>query len=260
MVAARWRALASHRIGRGEMTMLSGGLANPARVSGLPASAQSKQLVWLPSARWERTVERALKRTLDLLGALVLLTALAPVLIVVGLMVGASSDGPVLLRQVRVGKDGRAFSMLKFRTMRVGSSAVPHQAYYRDLVNGTATPVAGRFKLADDPRVTKLGRHLRRTSLDELPQLWNVVRGEMSLVGPRPPLPYEVELYGARERCRLTVLPGMTGLWQVSGRSRLTFHQMIDLDLAYIANWSLWLDLAILARTPLALGGGGRAC
>jgi lipopolysaccharide/colanic/teichoic acid biosynthesis glycosyltransferase len=185
---------------------------------------------------------------------------LLPVLLIVAVLVRLSSPGPVVLRQTRIGQDGRAFQMHKFRSMFAGSDPAIHEAYLRGLVRGEATPVDGAYKLADDPRITPVGRVLRRLSLDELPQLFNVLTAEMSLVGPRPPLPYEVDLYDARARRRLSVPPGMTGLWQVSGRSTLDFHQMVDLDLAYIARWSFWLDLSIVARTPRALitGRGAR--
>src|SRR6185295_6235045 len=128
------------------------------------------------------------------------------------------------------------------------------------LIEGKAESTGNTFKMRNDPRITPVGRILRRLSLDELPQLINILRGEMSLVGPRPPLPYEVEQYGPRELGRLTVTPGLTGLWQVSGRAVLNFHQMIDLDLAYIERWSIWLDLKILAQTPLVVLTGRGAC
>jgi lipopolysaccharide/colanic/teichoic acid biosynthesis glycosyltransferase len=143
--------------------------------------------------------------------------------------------------------------MYKFRSMYSNNDDSQHQAYYRSLIAGTAQSEGGSFKLTADPRITPLGRILRRSSLDELPQLINVLRGEMSLVGPRPPLAYEVELYDERALQRLTVTPGITGLWQVSGRSKLNFQQMIDLDLTYISTWSLWLDLRILLRTPFVV-------
>jgi lipopolysaccharide/colanic/teichoic acid biosynthesis glycosyltransferase len=200
------------------------------------------------------------KRTLDVLVATGLLLSLLPVLLVVALLVWASSPGPVLFRQARVGKDGRCFTLYKFRTMVHGSDPSIHRAYYRSLIVGEACPNGDTFKLRDDPRTTPVGRVLRRLSLDEVPQLLNVLQGTMSLVGPRPALPYEVELYGPRERRRLTVSPGLTGLWQTSGRARLTFQQMIDLDLSYIDGWSIWLDVRILARTPWAVLVGDGAC
>jgi len=200
------------------------------------------------------------KRAFDVIGALVLLMVLSPVLLVLAVLVAWSSPGPVLFKQVRLGKRGEPFLFYKFRTMVDGNDPTDHRAYARALIRGEALPVRGSFKLADDPRVTRVGAFLRRYSLDEFPQLFNVLQGRMSLVGPRPPLPYEAELYGPLEWQRLWVAPGITGLWQVSGRSRLTFDEMIELDLAYIDHWSFWMDLLIVIRTPLAVlvGDGAR--
>jgi lipopolysaccharide/colanic/teichoic acid biosynthesis glycosyltransferase len=164
----------------------------------------------------------------------------------------------VLFRQTRCGRYGRPFTMFKFRTMRVGVSDQVHRAYVHALIEGKAAPngANGRpqvFKLVGDDRVTRVGRFLRASSLDELPNLLNVLGGTMSLVGPRPPLPYEVERYKRDHVGRLRVKPGMTGLWQVNGRNALSFEEMVRLDLEYVARQSFWLDLAILLRTPLAL-------
>jgi lipopolysaccharide/colanic/teichoic acid biosynthesis glycosyltransferase len=211
---------------------------------------------WRPSASWGSALGRVAKRLLDLGVAGTVLLLLLPLLAAIALLVRRSSPGPVLFRQQRIGKDGRPFELLKFRTMIVNGDEAIHKAYVSALIKGEAGTHDGVFKLADDPRITAIGRGLRKLSLDELPQLINVLRGEMSLVGPRPPLAYEVELYDERARQRLTVPPGVTGLWQVSGRNKLTFQQMIELDLAYIARWSPWLELAIVARTPLALFTG----
>jgi lipopolysaccharide/colanic/teichoic acid biosynthesis glycosyltransferase len=199
---------------------------------------------------------RATKRLFDLVVSATALVLLLPLLALIALAVKLTSPGPVLYRQTRVGEGGQPFDLLKFRTMQTGAGDETHRAYVAALIRGEAARQGGVFKLADDPRITPVGRWLRRLSLDELPQLMNVLRGEMSLVGPRPPLPYEVELYDERARQRLSVLPGVTGLWQVSGRNRLTFGEMVELDLQYIARWSPWLDLAIVARTPLALVTG----
>jgi lipopolysaccharide/colanic/teichoic acid biosynthesis glycosyltransferase len=207
-----------------------------------------------------RTAQLLIKRTLDVVLPLALLLSLAPVLAAVALVVWLGSPGPILYRQERTGKDGRRFRLYKFRTMLANSDPAIHEAYYGRLVTGQAEAFDGTFKLARDPRITRAGRVLRRFSLDELPQLWNVLKGDMSLVGPRPPIPYEVQLYGARERRRLSVVPGLTGLWQVSGRNSLGFQDMIDLDLEYIERWSIWLDLAIILRTPLVLLSGQGAC
>jgi lipopolysaccharide/colanic/teichoic acid biosynthesis glycosyltransferase len=203
---------------------------------------------------------RQLKRALDLVATTLILVLVLPTFLFIGLLVLVSSRGPILFRQQRVGLNGTPFTLLKFRTMYHGASSAVHETYYRALMEGTAQPTGNTFKLRNDPRITPLGRVLRRLSLDELPQLINVLRGDMSLVGPRPPLPYEVEHYGPRELGRLSVPPGLTGLWQVSGRAILNFHQMIDLDLIYIQRWSLWLDLKILALTPLVVLTGRGAC
>ncbi len=193
------------------------------------------------------------KRAVDVAGALIGLVVLSPVLIAIACAVKATSPGPVLFRQRRVGRNGATFTMLKFRSMHTGNQTELHHRYVRDLIAGKEFE-DGVFKIANDPRVTSLGGWLRRTSLDELPQLFNVLRGEMSLVGPRPPLPYEVEAYEMWHLRRIQeVKPGMTGLWQVSGRSRIGFDDMVRLDLQYARRQSLWLDLKILLRTPKAV-------
>jgi exopolysaccharide biosynthesis polyprenyl glycosylphosphotransferase len=218
-----------------------------------PAEPQASGECWAPSDCWHDTAQRLTKRTLDIAGASVALLLLLPLLLVIAVLVWLSSPGPVFFRQTRIGKDGRHFEMYKFRTMFADCDTSMHRAYYENLVRRSAQRVNGTFKLANDTRVTKVGRILRRLSLDEVPQFLNVLRGDMSLVGPRPPLPYEVDLYDERAKLRLSVTPGMTGLWQISGRSELDFHQMIDLDLQYITFWSVWFDLLILMRTPLVL-------
>lgn len=202
----------------------------------------------------------SIKRGFDITVAALLLVALLPVLLAISLAVLWSSPGPVLFRQQRIGRNGRPFWFYKFRTMVASNDHSEHRDYYMRLVRGEAPPINGTFKLATDTRVTGLGRMLRRFSLDEFPQLLNVLRGDMSLVGPRPPIPYEVDLYGPRELQRLSVTPGLTGLWQISGRSTLSFQEMIELDLEYIDHWSLWLDLVILFKTPWAVMGGRGAC
>jgi exopolysaccharide biosynthesis polyprenyl glycosylphosphotransferase len=194
----------------------------------------------------------ALKRVTDLALTVLGLLMVWPILVAIAVLIKLDSSGPVLYRQQRVGKDGRLFAMLKFRSM------------YRDADQRLAELSAANeasgpmFKMRNDPRVTRIGRFLRRTSLDELPQLLNVLRGEMSLVGPRPPIPAEVEQYEPWQLGRLRAVPGMTGLWQVSGRSEVSFHDMVRLDLHYIRNWSLSLDLEILWRTlPAVIGHRG---
>jgi exopolysaccharide biosynthesis polyprenyl glycosylphosphotransferase len=192
------------------------------------------------------------KRALDLTVTTLALMVLAPVLLAIAVAIKFDSTGPILYRQVRVGRHGRRFNMLKFRSMRQDADQLLEQLRDRNEVTGPL------FKMREDPRVTRVGRLLRRWSLDELPQLLNVLKGEMSLVGPRPPLPDEVARYEDWEFGRLRTTPGITGLWQVSGRSEVPFHDMVRLDIHYIRTWSLGLDLEILARTiPAVLSSRG---
>ena len=210
---------------------------------------------------------RATKRMIDVLGSLALIALLSPVFLVIAAAVKFSSQGPVLFRQKRIGEHGTPFTFLKFRSMYINNDASQHKEYVRQLIAGQASkqPANGTgegvFKLTNDPRITPVGNFLRRTSLDELPQFFNVLRGEMSLVGPRPPVAYEVEAYAIWHRRRLLeAKPGITGLWQVQGRSRVGFDDMVRLDLRYARNSSPWLDLKILARTPKAVIAGNGAC
>jgi exopolysaccharide biosynthesis polyprenyl glycosylphosphotransferase len=210
-----------------------------------------------------RDAQRGVKRAVDLALAVGGGVVLLPLLLVIAAAVKCTSRGPVLYPQTRVGRDGRTFRMFKFRSMVASNDDGAHRRYVASLLregSAAGTDASGRpvYKILDDPRVTVVGRIIRATSLDELPQLINVLRGEMSLVGPRPCLPFEYELYDDWQRRRLSVVPGMTGLWQVSGRSLLSFEDMVLLDLYYVANWSLRLDLRILGRTvPEVLHGGG---
>jgi exopolysaccharide biosynthesis polyprenyl glycosylphosphotransferase len=194
---------------------------------------------------------RLVKAALDRVGASVALVALAPIMLGLALAVRSTSPGPVLFRQARVGKDGREFSLWKFRTMFVDAE----QRLY-DLRRSNVHGDEVLFKMRNDPRVTPLGRRLRRFSLDELPQLVNVLRGHMSLVGPRPPLPREVARYGQGVHRRLLVKPGLTGLWQIHGRADLSWDESIRLDLRYVENWSLSLDIMILWKTLAAVVSG----
>jgi lipopolysaccharide/colanic/teichoic acid biosynthesis glycosyltransferase len=180
--------------------------------------------------------------------------------LIIAAMVKASSKGPVLFKQHRVGQYGRRFTFLKFRSMRTDNDSSVHREYVTKLIAGEAERVqasangTGVYKLANDNRITPIGMLLRKTSLDELPQIFNVLKGDMSLVGPRPPIPYELAAYQTWHRRRvLEVKPGITGLWQVTGRSRVKFDDMVRLDLRYATSWSPWLDLKILLRTPGAV-------
>ena len=207
------------------------------------------------------------KRVMDVTGSLLLLAVCAPILLLVAVAVKVSSKGPILYRQQRVGQYGKPFTFLKFRSMYVHNDDTVHKNYVMQLIAGHAqrhpgngnSDGAGFYKLTNDNRITHVGGFLRRTSLDELPQLFNVLKGEMSLVGPRPAIPYEVAAYQTWHRRRvLEVKPGITGLWQVNGRGRVEFDDMVRLDLRYARDWSPWLDLKILLRTPRAviLGAG----
>jgi len=190
----------------------------------------------------------------------ILVVASSPLLLLVGIAVAISSPGPILFRQERIGRYQRPFHMLKFRTMAVDSNDEVHREFVTKMLRDELPHQDGDelFKLTEDERITGVGRILRRFSLDELPQLFNVLSGQMSLVGPRPALPWEVELFQPRHRKRFEVKPGMTGLWQVKGRSSLSMNQALDLDVQYVDRRTFWLDLGILARTvPVVLSGRG---
>jgi lipopolysaccharide/colanic/teichoic acid biosynthesis glycosyltransferase len=206
--------------------------------------------------RRRRTVA-ALRRFVDVCVAGLLLALLVGLFAAVTVIVRASSRGPAIFRQQRVGKDGRLFTLYKFRTMRREADDSSHRAYVSRLITEDAPPAGGArglYKLQDDPRLTPVGGFLRRTSLDELPQLMNVLRGDMALVGPRPVLPWEAALFDPRYQARFSVRPGITGLWQVSGRAQLTMREALDLDIAYVEQQRLGLDLRILLKTvPVVL-------
>ena len=212
-------------------------------------------------------VSRGIKRMMDVSGSLALLLLLSPVFFIIAAAIKMTSRGPVLFRQQRVGEHGTPFTFLKFRSMYINNDASQHKEYVRQLIAGQAAKHSangegeGVFKLTNDPRITAVGNFLRRTSLDELPQFVNVLRGEMSLVGPRPPVPYEVENYATWHRRRLLeAKPGITGLWQIHGRSRVGFDDMVRLDLRYASQSSPWVDLKILLQTPKAVIAGNGAC
>ena len=229
-----------------------GGTANPTFYPDLFHHDDSKK------------ISRIMKRAMDIAGGLVALTLFSPLFLLIAALVKLTSKGPVLFKQERLGQFGKTFTCLKFRSMHANNDLKIHREFMKRVINGThdgqahgsSAPV---YKMTNDPRITVIGRIIRRTSLDELPQFINVLRGDMSLVGPRPPLAYEYEEYDVWHRRRvLEVKPGLTGLWQVSGRSRVRFDDMVRLDLQYAREWSLWLDLRILLQTPRAvvLGDG----
>jgi lipopolysaccharide/colanic/teichoic acid biosynthesis glycosyltransferase len=206
-----------------------------------------------------------MKRTFDFSVSLILLVLLAPLFALLALLVKLKSPGPILYKQVRIGRSMKPFAMLKFRTMHVNVDHKLHQEFVSRFIKAGGQDMGcsqnGVFKIVNDPRITPIGHVLRKTSLDELPQLWNVLRGDMSLVGPRPPLPYEVEQYKPWHTRRvIDAMPGITGLWQVGGRSQTTFDDMVRLDLQYARTRSFWTDIKILAATPGAVFTGKGAC
>jgi len=204
-----------------------------------------------------------LKRAIDIVGSLILLVIFFPFCVAIAIAIKATSRGPILFRQMRVGHHGRQFRFLKFRSMYVGNDYSVHRDFVTKLINKGAVADASEgnvYKLTGDKRITPLGRFLRKTSLDELPQFINVLLGDMSLVGPRPPIPYELAAYQTWHRRRLLeVKPGITGLWQVTGRSTVDFDAMVRLDLKYATSWTPWLDCKILLRTPMAVIRGSGA-
>jgi exopolysaccharide biosynthesis polyprenyl glycosylphosphotransferase len=237
----------------------------PSLFNCLPRKTEIDQIGALPMIRLFReplsSAARIIKRASDIIISTLALALLSPLWLFIALVIKLDSRGPVFYKQERVGMDGRIFLFYKFRTMHSGSDDAVHREFQQEYISGRAeaTFVEGErpaYKLVKDARVTRTGRWLRRLSLDELPQLLNVLRGDMSVVGPRPPIPYEVEAYQLWHRKRLDMKPGLTGLWQVSGRNRLPFDEMVRLDLFYIENWSLLLDLKIILRTlPVMLRG-----
>ncbi|HKG47708.1 MAG TPA: sugar transferase [Pyrinomonadaceae bacterium] len=237
----------------------------PSLFNCLPRKTEIDQIGVLPMIRLFReplsSGARILKRTFDLIVAALAIVLLFPVWLLIALLIKLDSRGPVFYTQERVGMDGRLFLLYKFRTMQAGADPQLHREYQKAFIAGRAEANVGNdnkptYKLLTDPRITRVGKLLRRTSLDEVPQLLNVLSGDMSVVGPRPPIPYEVEAYELWHRKRLDMKPGLTGLWQVSGRNRLPFEEMVRLDLFYIENWSLLLDLKIILRTGLVMLSG----
>ena len=240
----------------------------PTLLNCLPSKTEIDQVGSLPMVTLFRSplsaAARTVKRSSDLIIALLALAILSPLWLLIALLIKLDSRGSVFYQQERVGMDGRVFLFYKFRTMRPGTGDAEHREFQRMYIMGQPESNQGdeerpAYKLRGDERVTRLGRILRKTSLDELPQLFNVLGGDMSIVGPRPPIPYEVESYELWHRKRLDMKPGITGLWQVSGRNRLSFEEMVRMDLYYIENWSLLLDLKIILRTLPVMWKGADA-
>lgn len=240
----------------------------PSLFNFLPQKTSVEQIGVLPMVRLFREplsdAERFIKRAFDIVFSALFILLTSPVWFLISLLIKFDSKGAIFFKQERVGMDGRKFLCYKFRTMKTDADENVHREAFIKNIEGLSEansgdaekPVFGKVK--DDPRITKTGKFLRRTSLDEMPQFLNVLKGEMSIVGARPPIPYEVENYALWHRKRLDMKPGITGLWQVSGRNRLTFDEMVKIDLYYIENWSLWLDLKIILLTlPAVLRGDG---
>jgi lipopolysaccharide/colanic/teichoic acid biosynthesis glycosyltransferase len=206
-----------------------------------------------------KKISLAVKRGIDIVGSSLALLCGAPIFGAIALTIKVTSKGPVLFKQERLGHYGKPFVVLKFRSMRTNCDAQIHEKYVHQFIAGRVEDNSNEnkkpvFKIQEDPRITSIGKFLRKSSLDELPQFWNVLRGDMSLVGPRPPIAYEYKAYEVWHRRRvLEIKPGITGLWQVEGRSRTRFDDMVRLDLKYARAWSVWLDLKILAQTPAAV-------
>lgn len=235
-------------------------------VAGVPKRPTNP--VFFPEASHNgngRTAFSRVKRAMDILGSIVALVLFAPLFLLIGAAVKLTSEGPVIFRQPRLGQYGKRFTCLKFRSMYVNNDLTIHKEFMKHVIHGEGAADEKRsgeriYKMVHDPRITRLGRFLRRTSLDELPQFINVLKGDMSLVGPRPPLAYEFQQYDIWHRRRLlAVKPGITGLWQVNGRSKVSFDEMVRLDLRYVRTCSLWLDIQILLQTPRAVFTGDGA-
>jgi lipopolysaccharide/colanic/teichoic acid biosynthesis glycosyltransferase len=203
------------------------------------------------------------KRVLDIAFTLLVLPFLCLVMLIIAVFIRIDSEGPIFYRQKRVGQDGIEFEMLKFRSMHVNNQDTLHREAVKlymkgDKLNGDDGAVSTIYKLVDDPRITRVGRIVRKLSIDELPQFFNVLHGEMSVVGPRPPLPYEVEGYSPHDTLRLCAKPGITGYWQVYGRSRVTFDEMVEMDINYLQQQSILQDMKLIILTiPVVVSGRG---
>jgi lipopolysaccharide/colanic/teichoic acid biosynthesis glycosyltransferase len=228
-------------------------------LAGRPAVSEESTFPSPESTKHSPT-SHAVKRGLDVVGALLTIAVASPVMLLAAIAVKTSSPGPVIFKQTRLGRRGVPFTFYKFRSMVVNNDDRTHREYVQNLIQGNHDAVnqgdsdQPLYKIQSDPRVTPVGRFIRRSSIDELPQLFNVLKGDMSLVGPRPPIPYETERYESWHLRRiLDVTPGITGLWQVEGRNRVTFDDMVRLDLCYARDWSIWLDMKILVKTVVAV-------
>ena len=210
-----------------------------------------KRTIWL----WRIHGGQTIKRSFDTVLSLIALILLSPLFLLIGLLIKLEDGGPIFFAQTRVGQFGRLFTMFKFRTMCMNA-----EGRLDELISQNRHAEGVTFKIVDDPRITRIGRWLRKYSFDELPQFFNVLTGDMSLVGPRPPLPREVKLYSLQDRRRLAALPGITCLWQISGRSEINFSGQVSLDVHYIESQSFWVDVRILARTVPAVLSGKGAC
>ena len=224
---------------------------NPLGRAWLNAHYYCQRFVW----HWEAHGDKAIKRAFDFSASLILLVLLSPLLLLIGLLVKLEDGGPIFFAQTRVGRFGREFKMYKIRSMCMNA-----EEKLKELLCQNQHSEGVTFKIKDDPRITRIGRLLRKYSLDELPQIYNVLIGDMSLVGPRPPLPREVKLYSLEDRRRLAALPGVTCIWQISGRSEISFSGQVKLDLDYIEHRSFWMDAKILALTVPAVLSGKGAC
>src|ERR1051326_568275 len=228
---------------------------------GIPSNGLDR--IFYPEGRKKDFKKKSpvdVKKVLDVSGSLAALIVLSPLFAIISVLIKLTSPGPVFFRQKRLGQFGKDFKFLKFRSMYVNSDPAIHREYIRKLIDRKIDDSDGSYKIKHDPRVTPIGRFLRKTSLDELPQFINVLRGDMSLVGPRPPIPYEFEQYSLWHRRRVhEAKPGITGVWQVDGRSRTTFDEMVRMDLRYSCKQCFWLDIRILLKTPFAVFRGDGA-
>lgn len=233
-------------------------------VSGDYIITAPKLFIPADTTQYYASMGAGLKRAFDIFAAAVMLLVLSPLMLGIAFLVKRASPGPILFVQERLGRDGQPFRFYKFRSMTHNSDDAIHRQFASMFINGDKDGCADSnngdavFKLKKDPRITAIGSFLRRTSIDELPQLFNVLKGDMSLVGPRPPIAYEIENYQPWHMERLKAIPGLTGLWQVSGRSSVSFDEMVRLDVRYINDWTLFMDMRILLKTiPVVLRGTG---